>query len=106
MPSLGQRVGFEAPSNRATFVSLSQNNNPGSAPSGAGPASNSSSPRNGWSTDITLAAVAPSFGLAASLSHDHVLRNHAVGSTCKSAASGPALVTRIDISMSVGSFFA
>ena len=32
-------------------------------------------------------------GLGASTSQDQVLRNHAVGSTCKVAVSGPALVT-------------
>ena len=37
------------------------------------------------------------------VSHDQVLRNHAVGSTCSVSASGPALVTRTRISTSVGS---
>ena len=41
-------------------------------------------------------------GLAAPVSHDQVLRNQAVGSTCRVSVSGPALVTLITISRSVG----
>ena len=43
-------------------------------------------------------------GLAsvASVSQDHVLRNQAVGSTWRVSASGPALVTWMDISRSSG----
>ena len=39
-------------------------------------------------------------------SHDHVLRYHAVGSTCSTSASGPALVTSTVISRSSGPAFA
>ena len=39
-------------------------------------------------------------GLGASVSHDQVLRNQAVGSTCSVAVSGPALVTCTAISRS------
>ena len=47
--------------------------------------------------------VPTSIGLAACSSQDQVLRNHAVGSTCNVSASGPALVTSMVISTSVGS---
>jgi hypothetical protein len=52
------------------------------------------------------AAVAASVGAVTPASHDQVLRYHRVGSTCRSSASGPALVTLIVISTSVGSAFA
>ena len=43
---------------------------------------------------------------AAPASQDQVLRNHAVGSTCSTSASGPALVTSTVISRSSGPAFA
>ncbi len=46
--------------------------------------------------------VAASSGLAALVSQDQVLRNQAVGSTCRVSVSAPALVTRTTISRSVG----
>ena len=45
-------------------------------------------------------AVASSPGRALSTSHDQVLRNQAVGSTCRMSGSGPAFVTWTDISTS------
>ena len=53
----------------------------------------------------TRSAPAPrgAAGFAASASQAHVFRNHAVGSTCSVAASGPAFVTRTVISRSCGS---
>jgi hypothetical protein len=41
-------------------------------------------------------------GLSAPASHDQVLRNHAVGKTCRVSVFGPAFVTSISISRSVG----
>ena len=52
------------------------------------------------------AATRPVSGLGALTSHDQVLRNQAVGSTCSVSASGPALVTWIDMRMSWGSALA
>ena len=48
----------------------------------------------------------PAPAWAALTSHDQVLRNQAVGSTCSVSASGPALVTWIDIRRSWGSALA
>src|ERR1700733_5103936 len=113
MPSFGNGVTAVAPNRRVTLVSFSQNSGSGLLPSGAGPARSSSEPRNGCSV-VMAAAAAPaaapvlapapaSLGLGAPSSQDQVLRNHAVGSTCTVSTSGPALVTRIVIRMSVGS---
>ncbi len=93
-----------APYSRARFVSFSQNSTVGPVPSGPGPAISSISPTNGCSMATTEGseAAAPSTGRAGSSPQDQVLRNQAVGSTCKVAVSGPALVTEIVISRSSG----
>ena len=104
MPSFGYGVAGVAPYSRAVLVSFSQNSSsrrrcrPGPAP-----ASSSRAPRNGCSIAIDRPRRRPpAIGLGAPTSHDQVLRNHAVGSTCSVSASGPALVTRTVISRSVG----
>jgi hypothetical protein len=51
-------------------------------------------------TDESL--VAAMLGLSAAASHDQVLRNQQVGSTCSVSAAGPALVTLMAISRSSG----
>src|ERR1035438_9421444 len=112
MPSFGYGVTGAAPNKRCVLVSFSQNNAAGPVPSGPGPAISSSGPRNGWSAVTEVApvhAVAPAAakaGRAAPSSQDHVLRNQAVGSTCRVAGSGPALVTVMAINRSSGSAFA
>ena len=94
MPSFGYGVAARTPYRRSTFVSFSQNSSvrPGAvrargrpaAPAhrGTGGAPRPSRPRS---------ASSPGRGL--STSQDHVLRNQAVGSTCRVSVSGPALVT-------------
>ena len=52
------------------------------------------------------ASAAPRAGLGESKSQDQVLRNQAVGKTCRVSVSGPALVTVIAISRSSGSALA
>ena len=47
MPSFGYGVSGAAPNSRWSLVSFSQNTAVGSVPSGPGPASSSSAPRNG-----------------------------------------------------------
>jgi hypothetical protein len=94
MPSFGYGVAGAAPNRRLTLVSFSQNSGTGLLPSGPGPASSSREPRKGCSVLITESPDAASTGLGASASHDQVLRNQAVGSTCTVSVSGPALVTR------------
>src|SRR5690242_17588866 len=107
MPSLGYGTNGSAPYSRSTFVSLSQNNNCGSPPSGESPPTNSIAPTMGWSTATDRSPAACSDGRLPFVSpHDHVLRNHAVGSTCSVSDSGPALVTWTDISTSSGPDFA
>ena len=109
MPSFGNGVAGAAPNRRLTLVSFSQNSSAGAVPSGASPASSSRVPRNGCSTRADAApAAAPAAmtGLGAPRSQDQVLRNHAVGSTCRVSVSGPALVTVTAMSTSVGSAFA
>ena len=63
-------------------------------------------PSQGWWIVIVRAPSTASEGRSASSSHDQVLRNHAVGSTCSTSGSGPTLVTSISHSTSVGSAFA
>src|ERR1017187_2365952 len=106
MPSLGYGVTGAAPYRRARLVSFSQNSGTGLVPSGPGPASSSSEPRNGCSAVIAEPPAPASSGLGASASQDQVLRNRAVGSTCTVSAAGPAVVTRTVISTSVGSALA
>ena len=106
MPSFGQGVIGSEPNSRGMLVSLSQNSSVGWAPSDAGPASSSSSPRNGWGTRTASSRTAASTGASTSTSHAQVLRNHMLGNTCTVSASGPALVTRTVISTSVGSALA
>ena len=100
MPSLGYGVTGAAPNSRCSLVSFSQNTAAGSVPSGPGPASHSIGPTNGWSMPTADSPTACMVGLGASTSQDQVLRNHAVGSTCKVAGSGPALATCTAISRS------
>ena len=105
MPSFGYGVIGAAPYSRARFVSFSQNSVTGGVPSGPGPAISSISPQTGWETVTPPPAAAPSIGRASAAlepPQDQVLRNQAVGSTCRVAASGPALVTEIVISRSSG----
>ena len=105
MPSFGYGVTGAAPYSRARFVSFSQNSAVGGVPSGPGPATSSSSPQNGWETVTPPPAPAASTGRASAAlepPQDQVLRNQAVGSTCRVAVSGPALVTEIVISRSSG----
>src|SRR6266516_451552 len=102
MPSFGYGVTGAAPYRRLTLVSFSQNSSAGAEPSGAVPASSSNGPRNGCLIPADVSPVASIVGLGWSTSHDHVLRNQAVGSTCSVSASGPALATEIAISKSSG----
>src|ERR1700761_3325463 len=109
IPSLGYLVTDGQPKSRWLLVSFSQNRVCGAVPSEAWPASSSSEPSQGCWTSTPLAAspVPPaamdSDGLGSFDSHDQVLRNQAVGSTCTVSASGPALVIRISISRSAAS---
>ena len=104
MPSFGYGVSGAAPNSRARFVSFSQNSTVGSVPSGPGPAISSSSPTNGCSMATTgVGSGRPEHRPRRESSpQDQVLRNQAVGSTCKVSVSGPALVTEIVISRSSG----
>ncbi len=111
MPSFGYGVTGAAPKSRAVLVSFSQNSGIGRAPPGPGPARSSSSFPNGCqmltaSAPADAAAAVARTGLGAPSSQDQVLRNQAVGSTCRVAASGPALVAWTVIRMSSGSAFA
>src|SRR5215831_9519839 len=106
MPSFGYGVTGAAPYRRLRLVSFSQNRRVGAAPSGALPATSSRVPRNGCSIRADAVPDAAMTGLGAPRSQDQVLRNHAVGSTCRVSVSGPALVNVMAISTSVGSAFA
>jgi hypothetical protein len=56
-----------------------------------------------------VATAPPSVGAIAGFAppcHDHVFRNHSVGSTCSGAGSGPRLCTVTSIAMSSGAAFA
>ena len=106
MPSFGYGVAGATPYRRLRLVSFSQNTRVGAVPSGAFPATSSRVPRNGCSTRADVAPAAVMTGLEAPRSQDQVLRNHAVGSTCRVSVSGPALVTVTAMSTSVGSAFA
>jgi hypothetical protein len=85
------------------LVSFSQNRSVAAAPSGADPTSSSRSPRNGCSIITVALSPAASRGLGAPTSHDHVLRNHTVGSTWSVDRAGPAFVARTTMMRSVGS---
>ena len=106
MPSLGYGVIGSAPYRRFRLVSFSQNNAAGAAPSGPESAISSSEPSHGCSIPTAPSPVADRVGLGSSSSQDQVLRNQAVGSTCRVSASGPLLVTEIFISRSSGSALA
>jgi len=106
MPSLGYGVTGSAPYSRARFVSFSQNKAIGAAPPGPSSASSSSCPRNGCSIETDASPAAAMAGFGAPISQAQVLRNQAVGSTCRVSASGPWLVTEIFISRSSGSALA
>ncbi len=90
------------------LVSFSQNSTVGAVPSGPAAAISSISPQNGWlmmaaAVSYSLSCAACSTGLGSwSSPQDQVLRNQAVGSTCRVCVSGPALVTEIFISRSSG----
>ena len=111
MPSFGYGVTEGQPKSRWLLVSFSQNSGLGAVPSDAVAASSSSGPRNGCSISTPLAeSSAPPVPFAAIFmtgfaesSHDHVLRNQAVGSTCTVSASWPAFVTLTSISNSAAS---
>src|SRR5580704_9188182 len=108
MPSLGNGVSASPPNNLATLVSFSQQSVAGGAPSGPSAAISSIGPTNGCVSVTRASPAAVSSGRpvlvwsalvcsalvwSALASQDQVLRNHAVGSTCSCAVSGPALVT-------------
>ena len=107
MPSLGNGVSASPPNSLATLVSFSQKSVAGGAPSGPSAASSSIGPTKGCVSVTRASPPAVSSGLpapppAGSPANDQVLRNQAVGSTCNSASSGPALVTSMLIRMSSG----
>ena len=85
------------------LVSFSQNSSSGAVPSGPGPASSSSSPRNGCGTATDRRAgrrPAPAPRLPGVPGPG--VAEPEVGSTCSTSASGPALVTCTVISRSSG----
>ena len=84
------------PKRRAVLVSLSQTSG-----SGAPSPRSTIAPRRS-SSQRSAACAARSCGRGAPSVHDQRLRNHSVGSTCSSAASGPALRTRSRMQMSSG----
>jgi hypothetical protein len=82
MPSFGYGVIGSTPYRRLRFDSFSQNNAAGAVPpSGAASARSSSRPSHGWSIPTDVSPVAAMRGRGASISHDQVLRNQAVGNT-------------------------
>src|SRR5260370_38207728 len=102
MPSFGYGVTGAAPNSRAVLVSFSQNSGVGRGPSGPAPARSSSSVPNGWSMRTATAPAGASSAAARAgrgppPAQDQVLRNPAVGSTCRVAAAGPALVAWLPI---------
>src|ERR1700759_5201076 len=103
MPSFGYGVSGADPNSFATLVSFSQNSTAGSAPSGPFPALSSRFPPHGWTMRTAAGPSAAISGRPESEPpQDQVLRNQAVGRTCRVSVSGPAFVTEIAISRSSG----
>ena len=96
------------PNSRSALVSFSQNSGVGvtalvTVPSSAASASSSSGPRKGCSISTAPSGPSCMTGLGAPFSHDQVLRNQAVGSTCSVSGSSPTLVAVISTSSSCAS---
>ena len=102
MPSFGYGVAASARrQTRSALVSFSQN----SASAEPSPARYRRA-ELGVLGDERAVRRAGSTASASSSPHDHVLRNHSVGSTSSVAASGPALRTEMRMQMSSGAALA
>ena len=110
MPSLTHGEALGEPKRRVWLVSLSVKSSGTSASqyrkyvaNGSPCAASACSAR---ATGVPGSATRAIRGFAPPPRHDHVLRNHSVGSTCSGAASGPRLHTLIRTRMSSGDAFA